>query len=145
MAAHHYVGAGRPSEAFARAAKNPRALEASLRSLVEGCGLQVVAHHTARFDAGGLTAVWILAESHLVAHFWSAEGILTLDLHVCDVRRSNRERAEALVAELSRHCFTSSAPPKWTEMHLDHGLEPVPTADGPPLRSVSGGSKGTSA
>jgi len=49
------------------------------------------------FDNGGLTLVWVLAESHLVLHHWEMEGFATLDLHLCNYRGSNIERARRLV------------------------------------------------
>ena len=79
------------------------------------CGLAVVAQQAVPFAGGGLTLVWVLAESHLVLHLWPEEGYATVDLHVCDYRTSNAEKAQRLREELDRMCFRPGSG-EWREM-----------------------------
>jgi S-adenosylmethionine/arginine decarboxylase-like enzyme len=61
------------------------------------------------FPGGGLTLVWVLAESHLVLHHWAEEGYATIDLHICDYRGSNEANAQRLVESLRRFCFLEAS------------------------------------
>ena len=116
MASHHFIGTGSLSGTLTAAAENPARLLAAMGELVEAEGLSVVADQSATFDNGGLTLVWVLAESHLVLHVWAQEGFATLDLHVCDYHASNAAKAQRLVASLSSFCFAAAG--HWHEVHL---------------------------
>ena len=61
-----------------QAARTPRACWQRVGTAVESCGLQVVADQAVRFDGGGYTLVWVLAESHLVLHLWPERGYATV-------------------------------------------------------------------
>lgn len=118
---HHFIGVGLESESLREVARDRGRLTAEIGGLVSANGLQVVSDQIAEFDNGGLTVVWILAESHLVLHHWAVEGFATLDLHVCDYQGSNADKATSLVEDLSAYCFSDGAG-SWREMHLS---EPV--------------------
>ncbi|MDX1501206.1 MAG: S-adenosylmethionine decarboxylase [Thermoanaerobaculia bacterium] len=105
MASHHFIGVGPLSAELLGPALDEEALSLRVAGLVADAGMEVVSRDAARFDNGGLTLVWILAESHLVLHLWRAEEYATVDLHVCDYRADNRERATGLVERLERLCF----------------------------------------
>lgn len=67
--------------------------EETLRALcddvISELGLRVLETVSHKFPgAGGLTAMYLLAESHLTCHSWPEHGVLTLNLHCC------RERPE---------------------------------------------------
>lgn len=81
MISHHFVGAGRSSERLRSV--EPSRLLALVTERVVDCGLGVVVEQAVPFDNGGLTLVWVLAESHLVLHLWPEDGYATVDLHVC--------------------------------------------------------------
>ena len=74
-----------------------------------------MAQQAVPFAGGGLTLVWVLAESHLVLHLWPEEGYATVDLHVCDYRESNAAKARRLREELARLCFAAGSG-EWQEM-----------------------------
>ena len=57
------------------------------------------------FEHGGITLVWVLAESHLVIHVWPARDFVTIDLHVCDDRSSQLLKAVRLRDALDGFCF----------------------------------------
>lgn len=131
MIHHHFIGAGRISPRLRDRARDPESLLAEVSELVSSVDFRVVFSHSVAFEEGGLTLAWILAESHLVLHHWEAEGFATLDLHLCNYRGSNIERARRLVDALTELCFVSGSE-TWEEAHL-----PDPVA-GPVSVSVPG-------
>ena len=124
MISHHFVGTGTASGLLNRAARDPEALLAGIARAVGDTGLEVVSRLAVPFDNGGLTLVWVLAESHLVLHFWPEEGSATVDLHVCDYRRSNAGRAGDLVAHLNALLFVAGSD-RWQELEVGRPA-PVP-------------------
>ena len=105
MASHHFIGTGPYSEWLELSASDPDQLLATMADRVSAIGFEVVLRSCAVFPNGGRTLVWILAESHLVLHYWGAEGFATIDLHVCDYQASNAAKAAALVEVLEELCF----------------------------------------
>jgi S-adenosylmethionine decarboxylase len=88
---------------------------AALRTLclraVAHAGLQPVGELFHRFpdaeppgvrsnEAGGITGVVLLAESHLAVHTWPELGAVTLDVYVCNHGADNTARAHVLLAQL---------------------------------------------
>ena len=118
VSSHHFIGVGTLRDGLPEAALAPEELARELKATVEANGLVVVDHKAVSFDGGGLTLVLVLAESHLVFHVWGPEGYGTFDLHVCDYRRSNADKAERLKAALEASCFTAGSA-TWQELHLD--------------------------
>ena len=107
---------------LAESARRTQRLIAAIADRVREAQLEVVSHHSAAFENGGLTLVWVLAESHLVLHHWANEGFATLDLHVCDYTSSNAEKAACLRKSLTALCFAPETE-AWHELHLE---EPQP-------------------
>jgi len=105
MASHHFIGKGLTSDSLREAAGDPMTLVATVERMVADSGLAVVERQVAEFPQGGMTLVWVLAESHLVIHYWAAEGFATIDLHVCDYGESNATKAESLRMTLEAFCF----------------------------------------
>lgn len=105
MASHHFIGTGPYSQRLACLTPDPETLLATIAEKVSASGFEVVLRTSATFPNGGMTLVWVLAESHLVLHYWGAEGFATIDLHICDYRGSNASKAEGLVAALEELCF----------------------------------------
>ena len=80
----------------------PAALRALCMRSVEQAGLQPVGELFHRFpDAGGVTGVVLLAESHLAVHTWPELSAVTLDVYVCNFGGDNTARAERLFAALT--------------------------------------------
>jgi S-adenosylmethionine/arginine decarboxylase-like enzyme len=117
MHSHHFIGVGLLSQKLRREAVNTDRLVEEVSQIIEECDLQIVSRNAVKFENGGATLVWILAESHLVIHFWTDEGFATIDLHVCDYQASNLERAARLKKALSEFCF-DMAEAKWHELML---------------------------
>ncbi len=118
MASHHFLGTGVISDTLAAAACRPDELLDAVGRLVAGSGLAVVARRAVPFPGGGLTLVWVLAESHLVLHYWAEEGYATVDLHICDYRESNAAKARRLVDSLRHFCFLEGSD-SWHEHRLN--------------------------
>ena len=119
MKSHHFIGIGRIPDSLVSGATSPLQLADTITKLIVESGLHVVAEYATGFDQGGKTLAWILAESHLVLHLWMEEGFATLDLHVCDYRRSNVEGAARLRKSLDGVCFADSGG-EWREMSVDY-------------------------
>jgi S-adenosylmethionine decarboxylase len=99
----------------------PQALRECCLAAVAHAGLQPVGELFHRFpDAGGVTGVVLLAESHLAVHTWPELGAVTLDVYVCNYGADNSERAEALLCALLA-CFA----PRGVERHALHRGRPA--------------------
>lgn len=58
-----------------------------LDRIVDGMRLTVVGHTTHHFPGeGGVTALYLLAESHLTIHTFPETGLATLNVYCCRVR-----------------------------------------------------------
>lgn len=80
---------------------DPAALRALCVLAVAEAGLTAVGELFHRYDdAGGVTGVVLLAESHLAVHTWPELGAVTIDVYVCNFSGDNGARAEALLASL---------------------------------------------
>lgn len=73
---------------------------------VEAAGLTAVAERFHAFEpavpgqAAGVTGVVLLAESHLAVHTWPEQGVVTLDLYVCNLGQDNSAKARAVFERL---------------------------------------------
>ena len=68
---------------------------------VAAAGLQAVGELFHCFaQAGGITGVVLLAESHLAVHTWPELGAVTLDVYVCNFQADNSHRAQLLLKSL---------------------------------------------
>lgn len=105
MNSYHFIGTGLISEEIEKQWSETQAIKEKISRLVTDCGMKIVSRTSADFEGSGNTLVWILAESHLVVHFWVSEGFITIDLHVCDYQVSNLDRAQKLKRTLSEYCF----------------------------------------
>ena len=121
MSSHHFLGNGNHAEGFRQAALRPKGLLDDVERLVIDSGLGVMSKQAVPFPGGGLTLVWVLAESHLVIHHWPEEGYATIDLHICDYKSSNRLKARRLLRALDGFCFVEGSA-NWSELELDAPL-----------------------
>ncbi len=71
----------------AAALADRRAIAALLNEVVERAGLHVVSTSEHVFEGpGGVTAMYLLAESHLTIHTFPESGVATLNLYCCRPR-----------------------------------------------------------
>lgn len=73
-------------------------------------------------QAGGVTGVLLLAESHLAIHTWPERQGVTLDIYVCNFSADNSARARKLLQVL----LTGLQPQRCQQQQLWRGLETRP-------------------
>ncbi len=99
-------------------------------------GLTVVGEHFHTFaDAGGVTGLVLLAESHLAIHTWPELNAVTLDVYVCNFLDDNSHKARTLTNSL----IALFAPGTFRQNALDRGVpnEPVVIAGPDPAQCAS--------
>jgi S-adenosylmethionine decarboxylase len=74
---------------------------AALKQAVQAVGLHLVSETAYTFQPQGISAVVLLAESHVALHFWPELGKVTVDIHVCDFHQDNLTKAKQLAEILS--------------------------------------------
>lgn len=79
-------------------------LESVVRSriseLIDSAGLQLVRDALHQFTEGGVTAAFLLAESHLTIHTWPETRVVSFDLYASNYSRDNTETVRALALAL---------------------------------------------
>ncbi|MGE0800164.1 MAG: adenosylmethionine decarboxylase [Lautropia sp.] len=88
---------------------SPQRLTGLLRTEVAAAELAVVGEAVHRFEQAGVTAVLLLAESHLSVHTWPELGAVTLDVYVCNFGADNSIKAERLIERLTA-AFAAAEP-----------------------------------
>ncbi|MEO6321805.1 MAG: S-adenosylmethionine decarboxylase, partial [Polaromonas sp.] len=88
----------------------------------QAAGLQAVDQLIHTFPAtgrgpGGVTAMLLLAESHVCVHTWPEKKTVTLDVYVCHFGGDHSSRARQLMQAL-----VDRFAPEWTEQRsIDRG------------------------
>lgn len=106
LAGHHLTADLSGCEATHAWMQNAEALRETCLAHVTAVGLTAVADRFHAFpprqpgEPAGVTGVVLLAESHLAVHTWPEQGVVTLDVFVCNLLGDNRERAQALLEAL---------------------------------------------
>jgi S-adenosylmethionine/arginine decarboxylase-like enzyme len=83
------------------------------RSAATRAGLTPVGQLGVDLAPAGASAVVLLTESHVTLHHWPELSRITVDIHVCDYRQSNLERAEALARLLEESLAAPGEPAVW--------------------------------
>src|SRR5690606_21002118 len=73
---------------------DPEAVVAALRSAATSAGATMLSHVVHRFTPHGVTALGLLAESHISIHTWPERGYVACDVFTCG-DRTDPERARA--------------------------------------------------
>ena len=84
-----------------------------LQSVVGQVGLTMVGELAFTFQPQGVSAIALLAESHVALHFWPEKGKVTIDIHVCDFEQGNQVKAEQLAQLLSLRITGESSVEHW--------------------------------
>jgi S-adenosylmethionine decarboxylase proenzyme len=86
--------------------QNPVALRRTLGQAIAQSGMEIVGHLTHQFAAQGrgVTAVFIVAESHVVVHTWPETGLVNLDIFFCNFTRNNKQKARRVLRRLAALC-----------------------------------------
>lgn len=62
---------------------DPQALEVAMNEAAKASGATIVSSHANLFNPHGVSAVVIIAESHLTLHTWPEHGYAALDVFTC--------------------------------------------------------------
>lgn len=81
-----------------------------LRAVVRQAELTIVGEAAFSFTPAGVSAVALLAESHIALHFWPEHGKVTVDIHICDYTDRNRHKAEILAQQITEKLSPSPDP-----------------------------------
>jgi S-adenosylmethionine/arginine decarboxylase-like enzyme len=92
---------------------------AKLKHVVKQAGLTPVNEAAFTFQPQGVSAVLLLAESHVAIHFWPERGKITVDIHICDFHQDNKPKAEKLAQLLALEL--SDRPAQWHSLSLSEG------------------------
>lgn len=84
-----------------------------LKIAVKSAELKSVGELSYSFQPQGISAILLLEESHVALHFWTEEGKVTIDIHVCDYHQDNRAKAEILAQELTWQFTGNSSTENW--------------------------------
>lgn len=68
----------------------PDRLQDALIQAAEACGARVLSVHSHRFSPQGVTAVALLAESHITVHSWPEHGYAAFDVFLCGAAAPDR-------------------------------------------------------
>lgn len=100
---------------------DPQALRRLCLAAVDGAALQPVGELFHAFpEAGGVTGVVLLAESHLAVHTWPELASVTLDVYVCNFGADNSRKAHTLLEAL-----VAAFAPRQVERHaIERGTSP---------------------
>lgn len=80
-----------------------KTLRAACLIAVFDSGLTVVGDALHQFEPHGVTGTILLAESHLAIHTWPENGLVTIDIYVCNLSCDNNEKAHKLYAALRQY------------------------------------------
>jgi S-adenosylmethionine decarboxylase len=89
--------------------KDPSFVESALLEAIESSGATLLRHLTHRFEPFGITAIAVLAESHLAIHTWPEHAYVSVDIFTCG-HRAMPALAIARVAAL----FRSTSITRWS-------------------------------
>jgi len=97
----HLIGDLYECAADARFMVDAAALRRRCLRLVREAGLTAAGDYFHQFgqpeaDAGGVTGMVVLMESHMSVHTWPEKGYVTVDVYVCNYSTDNRSKARKL-------------------------------------------------
>lgn len=102
------------------------------REFTVAAGLHIVGEQWHRFpdshcdgqaQAGGVTGMLLLAESHLAVHTWPERGGVTLDVFVCNFTVDNTQKAKQLMDSLVCLFQPLKARQQGIERGIERGIE----------------------
>lgn len=80
--------------------------------------LSPVGELSVTFQPQGISAVILLAESHVAIHFWPEERKLCIDIHVCDYSQDNQQKADLLAHLLTLQFSENSQKEQWKHLEV---------------------------
>ena len=80
--------------------------------------LTVIGELAYAFQPQGVSAVILLAESHVALHFWPEEAKVTVDIHTCNYQQDNEQKARLLAQLLTIQITESDCMSDWNYLYL---------------------------
>ncbi len=80
---------------------DPSVLMRLMREACEKAGMKVIKGGFHKFSPQGVTAFYILAESHISIHTWPEQGSAAVDIYYCGEKKAVEKAAEILLSSLS--------------------------------------------
>ncbi|MDZ7962995.1 MAG: S-adenosylmethionine decarboxylase [Aulosira sp. DedQUE10] len=89
-----------------------------IKNAAQTAKLTVVGELAYAFVPQGVSAVILLAESHVALHFWPEEAKVTIDIHICDYQKDNQAKARLLAQILTRQISQSESMANWNYLYI---------------------------
>ena len=89
-----------------------------LKSAALSAKLTPVGELSVSFHPQGVSAVVLLAESHVALHFWPEKRKVSVDIHVCDYRGDNLDKANKLADLLTIKLSENSQKESWKYLEI---------------------------
>ncbi|WP_244329338.1 S-adenosylmethionine decarboxylase family protein [Tolypothrix sp. PCC 7910] len=80
--------------------------------------LTIVGELAYAFQPQGVSAVILLAESHVVLHFWPEQAKVTIDIHICDYQKDNQQKAKLLAQILTKQITECESMANWNYLSI---------------------------
>ncbi|MBD2335517.1 S-adenosylmethionine decarboxylase [Calothrix sp. FACHB-156] len=80
--------------------------------------LTIVGELAYAFQPQGVSAVILLAESHVALHFWPEEAKVTIDIHICDYQKDNQQKARLLAQILTKQITECESMAEWNYLYI---------------------------
>jgi len=108
--------------------------EAAVTQEIVNSGMTFLGSRSHLFPGGGLTAVWLLSESHLSIHTWPEHGFIALDIYTC----GNSLAADRLVESMFGMLKPRSSKVSFVERgsDLSHAVQAPPVASPKKVETV---------
>jgi S-adenosylmethionine decarboxylase len=90
-----------------------------LKQAAQTAGLTVVGELAVTFQPQGVSAVVLLAESHIALHFWPEAVKVTIDIHICDYQQENLPKAQMLTEILTQAISGSDKNDFWHYLSIN--------------------------
>ncbi|QYX34310.1 S-adenosylmethionine decarboxylase [Sphaerospermopsis torques-reginae ITEP-024] len=91
-----------------------------LKKAADTAELTVVGEVSFAFQPQGVSAVILLAESHIALHFWPEESKVTIDIHICDYQKDNLQKAQFLTQLLTQEFSSCEYLNNWHYFSIDN-------------------------
>lgn len=87
--------------------KDPSFVQRSLREAATACESTLVGEMSHEFHPQGVTAVALLAESHITIHTWPELGYAAIDIFTCGAKTHPEKGCQHLIQvfEATSHCL----------------------------------------
>ncbi|BAY26844.1 S-adenosylmethionine decarboxylase proenzyme [Calothrix sp. NIES-2100] len=89
-----------------------------VKNAANQANLTVIGELAYAFQPQGVSAVILLAESHVALHFWPEEAKVTIDIHICNYQQDNQQKARLLAQLLTIQITESDSMCHWNYLYI---------------------------